>query len=227
MPENMKKKNRHFSEIENHPKIIAYLRQADKQMEAIGFTEHGIKHAQIVAERAMDIISLLGYNKREAELSAISGYLHDVGNMVSRISHEMSGSLISLRILEELDLSGEEIAQICGAIGNHEETSGEPVSNICAALIIADKSDVRRSRVKSTKTLSVDIHDRINYSVEMSALKVEKSKKIITLDLKINTKIAPVMEYFEIFLHRMIASRKAAKYLGCDFKLIINKYKFL
>ncbi len=224
MPENMKKKS-HLSELKNHPKVIAYLHQADKQMEAIGFTEHGKIHAQIVSQHARDIISLLGHSKREAELSAISGYLHDVGNMVSRLNHEMSGSLISMRILEELNIPGEEIAQICGAIGNHEETSGEPVSNICAALIISDKSDVRRSRVKSTKTLSVDIHDRINYSVEKSILKVEK--KIITLDLKINTKIAPVMEYFEIFLQRMIVSRKAAKYLGCDFKLIINNYKFL
>lgn len=224
MPKNMRKRKT-LLEIKKYPKIVAYLNQADKHMEAIGFTEHGTKHAQIVSKRAQEIISTLGYSKKDAELAAVSGYLHDIGNIVSRSNHEISGALISMRILEELNFHPEEIAQICGAIGNHEEETGEPVNPLCAALIIADKSDVRRSRVKSTKTLSVDIHDRINYSVEDSTLNVISGK--ITLDLKINTKIAPVMEYFEIFLHRMIASRKAAKYLGCDFKLIINDYKFL
>lgn len=214
-----------IKDVKEHPKVVAYIEQADKQMSAIGYTEHGSQHAEVVAKRAQDIILSLGFSKREGELSAIAGYLHDIGNMISRKNHETAGALISMNILEDLKMKEDEIAKICGAIGNHEEEIGDPVSNISSAVIIADKSDVRRSRVKSPKTLSQDIHDRINYSVEESILKVEKN--IITLELEINTNIAPVMEYFEIFLQRMIISRRAAKFLGCEFKLIINKYKFL
>lgn len=216
-----------LKDIKDNPTIKAYITQADTQMDAIGYTEHSFRHAQAVADMARQILLKLNYTSREAELAAIAGYLHDIGNVISRSGHSQSGALIVMRILEEMKMRPPEIATICGAIGNHEEDYGDTVSNICSAVIIADKADVHKSRVRNPNTLAFDIHDRINYSAEKSSLSINPQERTITLELEINTEIAPVMEYFEIFLQRMIASRRAAKFLGCEFKLIINKVKLL
>jgi putative nucleotidyltransferase with HDIG domain len=216
-----------LSKIKEDSRVKEYLKYADKQMEAIGYTEHGFRHAEIVSSLAGKILNNLGYSKREVELARIAGYLHDIGNVISRESHPQIGAILSLQILEKYNFPVEDIALIVSAIGNHEEDTGDVVNVISAAQILADKADVHFSRVRNPNTLAFDIHDRVNYAARKSNIIVDKLGKTITLKLEINTKISQVMEYFEIFLERMIISRKAAQFLGCEFRLKINNIRLL
>lgn len=212
-----------FDEIKKNEAINTYIRSADESLSALGYTEHSFGHVTVVAERAAYILETLGYNDNTVELVKIAGYMHDIGNIVSRIDHSQSGALMAFRILDNLNLPADEIAVIVAAIGNHDEGTGVPVSPLAAALILADKSDVRRSRVRNTDPDTFDIHDRVNYSVTRSELKINSTRTIIKLKLYIDTHYGTVMEYFEIFMERMILCRKAAEKLGLGFKLIINE----
>ncbi len=200
------------------------LLAADAQMEAIGYTEHGIRHAYKVAEVAGDILRRLKrYDERDIELAQIAGLLHDVGNMIARRGHAHTGALIAFDVLRERGMPLTEVTRIIAAIGSHDEAdAGEPTTDIGAALIIADKADVARERVRNPVMAAFDIHDRINYAARNTDLTVDTNEKLIALKMEIDTEIGSVMEYFEIFLDRMIISRKAARLLGCDFRLIIN-----
>lgn len=211
-----------FDEVKKNEKIKAYIKKADESLLALGYTEHSFAHVGLVSERASYILKSLGYSEREIELVKISAYLHDIGNIVNRKEHSQSGAVMAFRILDNMDMDAEEIATIVTAIGNHDEGDGEAVNAISAALIIADKSDVRRSRVRNIDMTSFDIHDRVNYSVEKSTLEINEEKTQIILNLKIDTEISSVMSYFEIFLNRMVMCKKSAKKLGLEFKLIIN-----
>lgn len=215
-------------DVRKNEKIKSLIRTADKHLEAIGYTEHAFRHMGLVSHVAQRIILSLGYDQRMAELAAIAGYIHDIGNAVCRVNHPHIGAVMSMNLLQEMGMDMEEISMIMGAIGNHDENyGGEPVNIISAALIIADKSDVHRSRVRSIDQLAFDIHDRVNYAAIQSNVIVDDVAKNITLELKIDTQISQVMEYFEIFLSRMIMCKKAAKYLGCKFSLIINEHGLL
>ena len=207
--------------------VRSYLDKADEHMSAIGYTEHGRRHAELVGKTAYEIISKLGYPERTGELAEIAGYLHDIGNVVGRYDHGQVSAMLAHDILLKLGMGPDEVASIVGAIGNHEEENSDPVNIVCAGLIIADKSDVHRSRVRNPNMISFDIHDRVNYAAKSSRLKVDKKRRIITLELNIDTKISQVMEYFEIFLSRMILSRRAAAFLKTKFSLIINKTRLL
>lgn len=215
-----------IEEVKQHPRVIAFLGAADQYMSAVGYTEHGQRHAKLVSNIAHNILTYLEYNQRLPELAAIAGYLHDMGNMIGRTRHEQSGALLAIEILERLKMDSDEIALIAGAIGNHEEETGDPINGVAAAVILADKSDVHQSRVRPNLKI-FDIHDRVNYASKKSFLRVNHAKKIITLELTIDTKASQVMEYFEIFLTRMIMCRRAAKFLKCNFELLINKIKLL
>ncbi|MGI6295639.1 MAG: HD domain-containing protein [Armatimonadota bacterium] len=208
--------------VRRNPKIKTYMEAANNQMNALGYTEHGFRHAGIVAETAHSIMAGLGQGPREAELAAIAGYLHDIGNAVSRQGHTDSAAIMAFMLLNEMGMPASEIALIIAAIGNHEEEIGSPVSAISAALILADKSDVHHSRVQNQNPLTFDIHDRVNYSVQRSNLRVDTENKSINLELTTDEKSASVMEYFEIFLSRMLICRRAADYFGYKFKLVIN-----
>jgi len=214
-------------DIEKDEEVLEFLREADKQLAAIGYTEHGLRHSQLVAKRAKEILLALKFPKRKAELAAIAGFLHDIGNLINRERHEENGALIALNILKRLGMPLSEISQIVSALGNHHEETGNVTSPIAAALILADKSDVHSSRVRNPDYIKFDIHDRVNYAVKESKLKVDGRGKRITLSLTIDTKIAPIMEYFEIFLSRMLISRRAADFLGCQFELFINQIKLI
>lgn len=202
--------------------IKTYITEADKSLEVLGYTEHSFAHVGMVAERASKLLSWLGYDERTVELAAIAGYMHDIGNMVNRVDHSQSGALIAFRILDKYGMDAKEISAIVTAIGNHDEGTGVPVNEIAAALILADKSDVRRSRVRNQDFASFDIHDRVNYSVTDSDLAINDSKDEITLCITIDTQYSSVMDYFEIFMARMILCRKAAERLGLRFRLVIN-----
>jgi metal-dependent HD superfamily phosphatase/phosphodiesterase len=216
-----------LDEVRANPYIVAYIRRADEQMGILGYTEHGDRHATLTANIARNILLRLGYPERTAELAAISGYLHDVGNLLHRGNHALSGAIIAMEELRRMGMRPEEIAIVMGAIGNHEEDMGDPVGEVSAAVIIADKSDVHRSRVRNPNTLAFDIHDRVNYAAQRSFVRVDGERKTITLEVDIDTNISQVMEYFEIFMSRMLISRRAATYLGCTFELVINKVKLL
>lgn len=204
------------------PKVRTFLEAANSQLYALGYTEHGFRHAGIVAETAHSIIASLGQNGRAAELAAISGYLHDIGNAVSRQGHPDTSALLAYNLLTEIGMPDTETVQVIGAIGNHEEDVGAPISTIAAALILADKSDVHHSRVQNQNPLTFDIHDRVNFSVQRSQMRVDIENKSINLELTTNEQSASVMEYFEIFLSRMLMCRRAADFFGYKFKLIIN-----
>jgi metal-dependent HD superfamily phosphatase/phosphodiesterase len=208
--------------VRRDPKVRVFLEAANEQMYALGYTEHGFRHAGIVAETARNIIVSLGQDGRTAELAAIAGYLHDVGNSVSRLGHPDTSALMAYNLLSEIGMPPKEIAQVIAAIGNHEEEHGAPISAIGAALIIADKSDVHHSRVQNQNPLTFDIHDRVNFSVQRSILRVDTENKSINLELTTDERSASVMEYFEIFLSRMLMCRRAADFFGYKFKLIIN-----
>ena len=211
-----------FEEIKNNEHIKTYIKKADESLIALGYTEHSFAHVTKVSEMAKEILLELGYSKREAELAQIAGYLHDIGNVINRVDHAQSGAVMAFRILDKLGAEPEEIATIITAIGNHDEGTAVAVNPVAAALILADKTDVRRSRVRNSDLATFDIHDRVNYAVENSSTKISKDKKSIILNLKINTEISSVMDYFEIFLDRMLLCRKAAEKLNLKFKLIIN-----
>lgn len=194
---------------------------------ALGFTEHSFAHVTHVAETVKYLLETLGYSEREVELGQIAGYLHDIGNLINRVDHSQSGAMMAFRILKDMGAQPEDIATIVTAIGNHDEGTGVPVNPIAAALILADKSDVRRSRVRNPEFSQFDIHDRVNYSVRKSVLKINEEHSIVKLKLLIDTKYGSVMDYFEIFLNRMILCRKAAERLGLSFKLIINEQQLI
>jgi len=216
-----------LEEIKHDSQVKTYLEKADEHMSAIGYTEHGHRHARVVADTAFNILSKLGYSKRSCELAQIAGYLHDIGNVIGRYDHGQVSALIVQDILLRLGMNSAETATIIGAIGNHEEEKSDPVNIVCAGLVIADKSDVHRSRVRNPNMITFDIHDRVNFASKRSSLKIDKSKKTISLVLNVDTKISQVMEYFEIFLSRMIVSRRAAKFLKSKFRLIINRVRLL
>ena len=215
-----------YEKIKSDPGIRAYITAADDSLSALGYTEHSFAHVTKVSEVAAEILTAVGYDERTVELARIAGFMHDIGNVVNRVEHSQSGAVMAFRILDNMGMPPEEIAAIVTAIGNHDEGTGVPVNAISASLILADKSDVRRSRVRNNDTASFDIHDRVNYSVESSRLVIEDGK-IARLSIKIDTDKAPLMEYFEIFLERMLLCRRAAEKLGLSFKLTINEQNFI
>lgn len=212
-----------YEEIRRDEAVKVYIAQADASMNALGFTEHSFAHVTRVAEIAGGILRTLNYPERTVELAKIAGYLHDIGNMVNRVDHSQSGAVMAFRILDRMNFPPEEIATIVTAIGNHDEGTGVPVNAVAAALIIADKSDVRRSRVRKKADIAQDIHDRVNYSVTHSELNVDVGQNTVTLKLTVDTAVSSVMEYFEIFMKRMLLCRKAAEQLGLTFRLVINE----
>ncbi|MBR3042972.1 MAG: HD domain-containing protein [Oscillospiraceae bacterium] len=216
-----------YEEIRKVEEINIYIRQADESLQALGYTEHSFAHVTCVAERAGYILETLGFPARTVELAKIAGYLHDLGNLINRVDHSQSGAIMAFRILDHMHFPPEEIGQIVSAIGNHDEGFGVPVSALAAALILADKSDVRRNRVRNQDVSTFDIHDRVNYSVTKSELKINEAHTIIKLKLHVDTRYSSVMDYFEIFLQRMILCRKAADKLGLEFKLIINEQQLI
>ncbi len=216
-----------FEDIQNNEEIKTYITCADESLKTLGFTEHSFAHVTRVSETAAYILQTLGHSEHEVELARIAGYLHDIGNLVNRIEHSQSGAVMAFRILENMNMSPRDVATIVTAIGNHDEGTGVPVNAVAAALILADKSDVRRSRVRNADIATFDIHDRVNYSVEKSVLKINEEKTLIKLKLQIDPKISSVMNYFEIFMERMILCRKAAETLGLQFKLIINEQQLM
>ncbi|MFA6844071.1 MAG: HD domain-containing protein [Bacilli bacterium] len=216
-----------FEDIKNNKKLKTYIAEADEALEAIGFTEHSFAHMGIVSKNAGYILETLGYPAREIELARIAGYMHDIGNLVNRADHSQSGALMAFVLLNEMGMDAPEIAKIVAAIGNHDEGTGSPVSAIAAAVILADKSDVRRNRVRGLPKQISGIHERVNFSVKEAQLKINSEKTIIKLKLFIDTKDSSVMEYFEIFMERMILCRKSAQKLGLQFKLIINEQQLI
>ncbi|MEW5921849.1 MAG: HD domain-containing protein [Bacillota bacterium] len=216
-----------MDDVENHPMVIACIRQADSNLGVLGYTEHGFRHTDMVANTAYRILKNLGYSRREAELAAIAGYLHDIGNVVERSHHYYIGALIAMNILKDLGMEEREITEVAAAIGNHDEISGHPVSVCSAAVILADKADVHRLRVRNPSFVKFDIHDRVNYAVEESVLELSPEERVITLKLKIDNNISKVLEYFEIFLSRMVLCRRAADFLSARFSLVINDAQLL
>ena len=216
-----------YEEITKNKAIQTYIIRADESLGALGFTEHSFAHVRHVAETAGYILQTMGYDDRTAELAKIAGYLHDIGNLVNRKDHSQSGAVMAWSILNDMGCDPAEVATIVTAIGNHDEGTGVPVNAVAAAMILADKADVRRSRVRNTDLSTFDIHDRVNYSVTKSALKINEDKTLVTLTLTVDTKFGSVMEYFEIFMQRMLLCRKAAEKLGLQFKLIINEQQLL
>ncbi|MBR6547956.1 MAG: HD domain-containing protein [Clostridia bacterium] len=216
-----------LQDVKNNEDITVLIQSADRSLCALGFTEHSFAHVGKVGDTAAKILTQLKFPKRDVELVEIAAYLHDIGNMINRVDHSQSGALIAFRLLREMGMEMQEVADIATAIGNHDEGFGVPVSHLAAALILADKSDVRRSRVRNTDITNYDIHDRVNYSVRAAQLVFSDDNKKIILMLDIDTKYSSIMDYFEIFMERMIMCRKAAEYLGLEFKMIINGQKFL
>ncbi len=211
-----------FDQLRDDPRVKVYVRKADEALAEIGYTEHGERHVGLVAHIAYNTLKRLGYPAREAELAAIAGYLHDMGNAVNREQHAQTGAVMAMQILTALGMPDLEVVRVIGAIGNHHENDGAAISPIAAAVILADKSDVHRTRVRNPEMIKFDVHDRVNYAVQKSFLNVDESRKEITLELTIDTAISQVMEYFEIFMTRMLAARKAAKFLGTSFGLKVN-----
>ena len=216
-----------FEDVKNNPAVSVYIARADDTLKALGYTEHSFAHVSKVSALAAEILEKLDYSPREIELAKIAGYLHDIGNIVNRVEHSQSGAVMAFRILDKMGMDADDLATVISAIGNHDEGVGVPVNAVAAALILADKSDVRRSRVRSKEDIAFDIHDRVNYSVINSSLLVEKEDKVIRLKLSIDTAYCSVMDYFEIFLERMILCRKAAELLGFSFKLNINEQQLI
>ena len=211
-----------YEQVKQDEAVKVYIAQADASLKALGFTEHSFAHVTRVSQTAGEILETLGYPARTVELAKIAGYLHDIGNVVNRVDHSQSGAVMAFRILDRMNFSPEEIAAIVTAIGNHDEGTGLPVSAIAAALILADKSDVRRSRVRDKATVALDIHDRVNYSVTDCRLSFDEKHTSIRLTLTVDTHFSSVMEYLEIFMKRMLLCQKAAEALGLTFHLEIN-----
>lgn len=216
-----------FETIKKDETIRTYIKKADESLAALGFTEHSFAHVGKVAQTAKYILESLEMPSHTVELAQIAGYTHDIGNLVNRVEHSQSGAIMMFRLLDHKDMPPEDIATIVTAIGNHDEGTGVAVNAVAAALILADKTDVRRSRVRNNDFATFDIHDRVNYSVEESKLELNREEMAVTLILKIDTSISSVMDYFEIFLERMVMCRKAAAFLGLKFRLIINDQQML
>lgn len=211
-----------YGEVSGSEEIKAYIRQADASLISMGYTEHSFAHVVRTATVTQNILTDLGYDARTIELAKIAGFMHDIGNVVNRIDHAQSGAVMAFRILDKMGMDPGEVAQVVSAIGNHDEHTAHPVNALAAALILADKSDVRRSRVRNRDVASFDIHDRVNYSVEQSSLKIDKQSRTITLVLNIDSNLSTLADYFEIFLERMLLCRKAAKFFDFQFHLCIN-----
>jgi len=216
-----------LEDIKKDPVIDAFIRKGNKYLSVMGFTEHSYRHVNLVSSIARSIMERLGYSERQAELAAIAGYIHDIGNVANRNDHGISGAVMAYPILMQMGMHPDEIATVISAIANHEEQYGHAVNSVAAALIIADKSDVHRSRVRNPDFATFDIHDRVNYAVEHSFLWLADDKRTITMELTIDIDICPVMEYFEIFLSRMMMCRRASNFLKCKFELVINGAKLL
>ncbi|MCF2556914.1 MAG: HD domain-containing protein [Bacteroidales bacterium] len=211
-----------FQDVTQSEEIRTYIRQADATLIALGFTEHSFTHVGKVAQFASYLLTQLGYSEHEAELARIAGYMHDIGNVVNRIDHAQSGACMAFRLLDKMGMPAQDVALVVTAIGNHDESTAFPVNAIAAALILADKTDVRRSRVRNRDIATFDIHDRVNYAVEESHLELDTHNKTLTSFLTINTEICAIMDYFEIFMQRMLLCRKAAAFFGLTFKLNVN-----
>lgn len=216
-----------LKDVKEDPAIAEYIRRADESLLALGYTEHSFAHVGNVAHRVEKILTTLGFSEHDIELGKIAAYLHDIGNLVNRVEHSQSGAIMAFRLLDHMGMAASDIATIVTAIGNHDEGTGVPVNAIAAALILADKSDVRRSRVRNHDVATFDIHDRVNYSVADSQLSIDTENKEICLSLLIETQYSSVMDYFEIFLERMVLCRKAAEQLGLRFRLRINQQQIL
>lgn len=211
-----------YKYIKQNPDIMEYIRRADKALEAQGYTEHSFSHVERTAQVSSMILEELGYDERTVELTKIAAMMHDIGNVINRIDHAQSGAVMAFRLLDNLSMPADEICSIISAIGNHDEGTGLPLNPISAALIIGDKTDVRRSRVRNSDLLTFDIHDRVNYAVEYSKVSFNQDKTSIILELQIDTNISSVLEYFEIFLGRMLLCKKAAQFLGLKFEMTAN-----
>ena len=216
-----------YEYIRRNPEVIEYVRRADKVLDAIGYTEHSFAHVEKVGHTASTILTELGYPERTAELAKIAGFLHDIGNIVNRADHAHNGAMMAFCLLDKLNMPADEICSIISAIGNHDESTAQPVDPISAALILGDKTDVRRSRVRNTTFISFDIHDRVNYAVTSSKLSVSEDKKSFKLELEIDTEISSVLEYFEIFMDRMLLCKRAAQYFDMSFRIYMNGSKVL
>ena len=211
-----------YKYIKQNPDIMEYIRRADKALEALGYTEHSFAHVERTAQVTSMILQELGYDERTVELARIAAIMHDIGNVINRADHAQSGAVMAFRLLDNLSMPASEICSIISAIGNHDEGTGLPLDPISAALIIGDKTDVRRTRVRNHDLLTFDIHDRVNYAVERSTVSFNETKTSIVLELEIDTEISSVVEYFEIFLGRMLLCKRASQYLGVKFEMIIN-----
>ncbi|MBR6581626.1 MAG: HD domain-containing protein [Ruminococcus sp.] len=216
-----------YKYIKQNPDIMEYILRADKTLEAMGYTEHSFPHVERVAATSAMILETLGYDERTIELAKIASILHDIGNVINRIDHAQSGAVMAFRLLDNLSMPAGEICSVIAAIGNHDEGTAQPLDAISAAMIIGDKSDVRRSRVRNTELTTFDIHDRVNYAVEMSKVSFNEDKSSLILELQIDTNISSVMEYFEIFMNRMILCKRASEFLGLKFEMVINGSKIL
>ena len=211
-----------FEYIRKNPDIRTYIQRADAALKSIGYTEHSFPHVENAAATAARILTELGYPEREIELARIAGFLHDIGNVINRVDHAQSGAVMAFRLLDRLEMSVDEICSVISAIGNHDEATAQPIDAISAALILADKTDVRRSRVRNTDFLTFDIHDRVNYAVETAELLIDKEQQEFVLSMTIDTQISSVLEYFEIFMERMLLCRRAAQFFHMQFKIYIN-----
>ena len=211
-----------YEDVKRSEEIRTYITQADASLIALGYTEHSFAHVTRCAEVAGDLLAELGYDEHQIELCKIAAYMHDIGNVVNRHDHNVSGATMAFRILDNMGMEPEDVAAVITAIGHHDDATAFPVNAIAAALILADKTDVRRSRVRNRETIIFDIHDRVNYAVERSEVSLDRDSKTFTLSLSINTEVCAVMDYFEIFLQRMLLCRKAAGFFGLTFKLDIN-----
>lgn len=216
-----------LEDVKNNEEVQAFVNASQKQLEALGYTEHSNRHIGIVSERTGEILKKLGYDERTVELGRIAGYLHDIGNCVNRVDHAHSGAILAYNILKEMGMLPEDRTEIVMAIGNHDEGTGTAVSSISAALILADKSDVHRNRVINTNMSTFDMHDRVNYAVTNAELEIDEINRKVILSLTIDTQICPVLDYFQIFMDRTMMSKYAAKYLEIWFELVINGTKLL
>lgn len=216
-----------LEDVKNNKEVQALIEGTQKQLNVLGFTEHSIRHISIVSKRAADILETFGYSKERIELAKIAGYLHDIGNCVNRVDHAQSGALLAYNILKEMGMEEKDRIEIMMAIGNHDEQTGTAVSDVSAALILADKSDVHRDRVINKNIATFGKHDKVNYAVTNTKLALDKENRKVTLTINIDTEICPVLDYFEIFMDRTMMSKYAAKYLGVWFELVINNTKLL
>ena len=216
-----------LDDVKKNEQVGVWIKKSDEILGVIGYTDHGQRHVSLVASIAFNIMTRLKHPEKRAQLASIAAYLHDIGNVINRENHAHTSAILAHHILDAMNMPMEEILEVIAAIGNHDERDGQPVSDISAAVILADKSDVHSSRVRTLEMIKQDIHDRVNYAAKSSFLRVDEERKFITLELKIDTSISQVMEYFEIFLSRMIICRKASEFLGCSFHLEINGQRLL